>query len=95
MAQSVERPTSAQVMISQSVSLSPALGSVLTAQTLELALDSVCPSLSVPPLLMLCLFLFQKRINIKNNFFNKKNKKENTRMPARCDHVRPPCPQEW
>ena len=34
-AQSVERPTSAQVMISLSVSLSPTLGSVLTAQSLE------------------------------------------------------------
>ena len=52
MAQSVERPTSAQVMISQSVSSSPALGSALTAQSLETASDSVSPSLSVPPLLV-------------------------------------------
>ena len=34
-AQLVKHPTSAQVMISRSVSLSPALGSVLTAQRLE------------------------------------------------------------
>ena len=52
-AQSVKRPTSAQDMISQSVSSSPALGSVLTAQSLEPVLDSVSPSLSAPPLLML------------------------------------------
>ena len=48
-AQSVERPTSAQVMISQSVSSSPASGSVLTAQSLEPALHSVSPSLSALP----------------------------------------------
>ena len=48
-AQSVRRPTSAQVMISQgSVGLSPASGSVLAAQSLEPALDSVSPSLSLP-----------------------------------------------
>ena len=47
-AQSVKRPTSAQVMISWFMSLSPALGSVLTAQSLELASGS--PALSaVPP----------------------------------------------
>ena len=44
-AQSVKRPTSAQVMISRSMSLSPTLGSVLTAQSLEPALDFVSPSL--------------------------------------------------
>ena len=33
----------------------PALGSVLTAQSLELASDSVTSSLSSPSLLMLCL----------------------------------------
>ena len=46
MAQSVKRPTSAQVMISRSVGSSPTLGSVLTAQSLEPAWDSVSPSLS-------------------------------------------------
>ena len=60
MALPVERPTSAQVMISQSMSSSPTSGSVLTAQSLEPALDSVPPSLSAPPLLMLCLSLSQK-----------------------------------
>ena len=56
----VERPTSAQVMISQSVSSSPASGSVLVAQSLEPASDSVSTSLSAPPLFMLCLSLSQK-----------------------------------
>ena len=53
MAQSVEHPTSAQAMISWFVGSSPALGSVLTAQGVELASDSVSPSLSAPPLPML------------------------------------------
>ena len=51
MAQSVKRQTSAQVMTLWFVSLSPTLGSVLTACSLEPASDSVspslCPSLSV------------------------------------------------
>ena len=55
MAQSGKRPTSAQGMISRSVSSSPAPGSVLTAQSLEPASDSVSPSLSAPPPLVLCL----------------------------------------
>ena len=59
-AQSVKWPTSAQVMISRSVSSSPASGSVLTARSLELASDSVSPSLSDPPPFMLCLSLSQK-----------------------------------
>ena len=54
-AQSVKRPTWAQVMVSGLVSSSPMSGSVLTAQSLESALDSMSPSLSAPPLLMLCL----------------------------------------
>ena len=54
-AQSGGRLTLAGVMISQFVSLSPALGSVLTAQSLEPASDSVSPSLSARPLLALCL----------------------------------------
>ena len=56
-AQSIKRLTSAQVMISQFVSSSPASGSVLTAQSLEPVSDSVSPSLSAPPLLMLSLCL--------------------------------------
>ena len=47
-AQLVKRPTSAQVMISRFVSSSPMSGSVLTAQSLGPALDSVSPSLSLP-----------------------------------------------
>ena len=50
-AQSVEHPTSAQVMISQLMSLSPASDSVLTAQSLEPASASVSPSLSAPKVL--------------------------------------------
>ena len=49
MVQSVKCPTLAQVMILPFMSLSPALGSVRTAQSLEPALDSVSPSLSAPP----------------------------------------------
>ena len=47
-AQSVKCPTSAQVTISWSESSSPVSGSVLTARSLEPALDSVSPSLSLP-----------------------------------------------
>ena len=56
-AQSVECPTSAQVTISRFVGSSPVSGSVLIVQSLEPALDSVSPSLSVPPPLTLCLSL--------------------------------------
>ena len=56
-AQSDKRPTSARVMISRFVGSSRALGSVLTAQSLEPASDSVSPSLSAPPLLALALSL--------------------------------------
>ena len=59
-AQSVERLTSAQVMISRSVSSSPASGSVLISQSPEPASDSVSPSLSALPLVMLCLSLSHK-----------------------------------
>ena len=53
MAQSVKRLTSAQVTISWVVSLSLSFGSVLTDQSLKPALDSVSPSLSPPPSLVL------------------------------------------
>ena len=59
-AQSVKHPTQAQVMISQFMSLSPALGPALTAQSLEPALDSLSPSLCAPPLFKLCLSLSLK-----------------------------------
>ena len=44
-AQSVERPAPAQVVISRSVSSSPASGSVLTGQSPEPASSSISPSL--------------------------------------------------
>ena len=47
-AQSVKHPTLAQVMISRFMGLSPASGSVLTAQSLEPVSDSVSPSFSFP-----------------------------------------------
>ena len=59
-AQSVKCPTSTQVMISWSVTSNSVLGSVLSAQNLEPASDSVSPSLFAPPLFALCLSLSQK-----------------------------------
>ena len=61
-AQSVKRPTSAHVMISRFVSLSPMSGSVLTAQSLEPALDSVCVCVCPSPAL-------------RNKYLKKKEKK--------------------
>ena len=58
-AQLVEYLTSAQVMISWFTSSGPTSGSVLTAQSLEPASDSVSPS-SALPLLTLCLSLLRK-----------------------------------
>ena len=60
-AQSVERPTSAQVMIPRFMDLSPSIG--LAAVIAESASDPLSPSLSAPPLPMLSLS--QKWINIK------------------------------
>ena len=57
MAQSVKLLTSAQVIISQSVSSSPASGSVLTAQSLEPASYFLCLSLS------LCVSVSLSKIN--------------------------------
>ena len=54
-AQSVKRPTSVQVMVSWFVGLSPSSDFVLAVQSLEPASDSVSPSLSDPPLPVLCL----------------------------------------
>ena len=53
-AQSVKCLTSAQVIISQVVNSGPVSGSVMTAQSLKPASDSVSPSFSAPPLLELC-----------------------------------------
>ena len=52
--QSVKHPTSTQV---QFVISSPELGSVLTVESLEPASDSVSPSISACPPLILCLSL--------------------------------------
>ena len=64
--------TSARVMISRVVSLSPALGSALTPQSLEPASDSVSPSLSLslPHSHSVSLSLKNKKKNIKI-FFKK------------------------
>ena len=59
---SVERLTLAQVMIPQVEEVDQS-GSVLTAGSLESALDSVSPSLPAPPLLMLCVSLSLSKIN--------------------------------
>ena len=68
-AHSVKYLTSAQVMISRFGSSSPVSGSLLTAQSLEPALDSVCVcvSLSGPPLLVLCLCLSLKKKEMLRN----------------------------
>ena len=75
MAQLVLHATLAQVMISWFLSSSPVSGSVLTAQGLEPALNSVSPSLSALPLFALCLSLslslsLSQKINkhLKKNF---------------------------
>ena len=66
-AQSVKRPALAQVMIWWFTSWSPEGGSVLTAQSLEPALDSLTPSLSAPPRLACALSL--SKINVNKNLF--------------------------
>ena len=58
-------PTKAQVMISRGLWVPATWGSVLTAQRLEPTLDSVSPSLSVPPLLVRSLFL---PLSLKNEY---------------------------
>ena len=60
-AQSVKRLTSAQVMISWFVGSTSTSGSVLIAQSLDPALDSVFTSFSAPPLFMLYLSLSQNK----------------------------------
>ena len=68
MTQSVKHPTSTQVMISQFVSWRPMSGSVLTAQRLEPASDSVSPSLCPSSAHFLSLSL--SKIKIKKNLNN-------------------------
>ena len=65
MAQSVKGPTLTQVMISWFTGSSPDSGSVLIAQSLEPASDSVSPSLTAPLPLTLCLSFSLSKINIK------------------------------
>ena len=71
---SVEHLTSAHVMISWLMSLSPASDFVLTAQSLEPTSDSVSLSLSMPPLFVLPLPVSQKYINIKKKIKANKQK---------------------
>ena len=80
-AQLVKCPTSTQVMISWFVISSPVSGSVLTAQRLEPASDSVCVSLSSPPPLMLCPSL--KKINTKK--IEEKKRKESLQYSRQQD----------
>ena len=72
MAQLVKRLTEAQVMISWFVTSSPALGCVLTTQSLEPASDSVSPSLSVPPLLVLCFSKMSKDLKKKKKAYQRR-----------------------
>ena len=67
MVQLVKGPASAQVMISPFLSSMHTSRPMLTAQSLEPVSESVSPSLSVPPLLMLCLYL--SKININKKIF--------------------------
>ena len=69
MTQLVERLTLAQIMISRFVSSGPASGSVLTAQSLETASDSVSPSLSVRPRLPSVSLALKNKQTFKKNFF--------------------------
>ena len=66
-AQLVERLTLAQVMVSPFMASGPALGSVLTAQSLEPASDPMSPSLPLPCLYSLSCSLF--KINNKKDVF--------------------------
>ena len=72
-AQSVKHPTLGQVMISRFVGLSPTSGSVLIAQNLEPASDSLSPSLSLPLPLAPCVCLF---LNLKYRLKKKIKKKK-------------------
>ena len=75
-AQVVKSPISAEGMISQFVSSIPTSGSVLTAQSLGLASDSVSHSLCPSPTPVLSQSL-KNKINVKK--FKKINKRKNIR----------------
>ena len=84
MAQSIECLTWAQVMISRLMNPSPVSGSVLTAQSLEPALDPVSPFLYLPLSHSLCLSLknkFKKKLKIK------KTCKQQQQKTAKSDMV--------
>ena len=80
-AQLVKCPTSAQVMISRLMILSFVLGSLLTAQSLEPASDSLSPSLSVPSPLMVCLYLSLSLSDRKSTRLNSSHEIP-SRMPS-------------
>ena len=91
-AQPVKRLTLAQVTISRFVGSSPASGSVLRAQSLEPALDSVSPSLSLPFLCSISLSLSLSKINIYVFILLMRNAKESnwgTWLPQSVEHVTP------
>ena len=75
MAQLAERLTLAQVMISQFASSSPVMGSVLTAQSLEPASDSLSPSLSLSPSPAHTLSLSLRNTSTLKRIKTKQNKK--------------------
>ena len=70
-AQSVQDPTLAQVMISWFMSLSPVSGSVLTARSLEAASDSVCLPLSLPLPCSCSVSISLKNKQILKKFFKR------------------------
>ena len=69
MAQLVKCLTLAQVMLTLSVSSSPVVGSVLTAQSLEPASDSVSLSLPLPRSHSVSLSLSLKNKHLKTNMW--------------------------
>ena len=75
----MKRPTSAQVTASQFVSSGPVSASVLTAQSLEPASDSVSLPRSALPMLMLCLSLSPNK-RYKKKMLKKKKKKKKVRV---------------
>ena len=65
-AQSVECPTSAQIMISQFMSSSPPLGSLLLVSPLQI----LCPLAPSPSLLTLSVSLKNKNKHLKNEILS-------------------------
>ena len=88
MAQSVKPPTLAYVMISRFVSLSSTLGSVLTAWSLEPALDFVSPPLSALLPLVCSVFLCLSKINKCKKKNLKKHGKDWWKIAASLSELR-------